>query len=271
MRLKDKVVVVTGSTRGIGRAIAYACAKEGAQVVISSRTAPAVDKVVSEFKDEGFAVSGMVCDTSKASDLEKLFQHSKDNYKRVDAWINNAGVSGGYQPLDEFEENELQTVIDINVSGVLQACRIVIPYFRERSGVIINMVGMGWKGNPAAYSTPYAASKAAVASLTKSLAKENKDAPISIHAVAPGMVRTSLFKNLKVSPKVEENMKIMPYLLNALGADPESVGEAFVPIVAQEPGKTSGKIYSFLKGWRRVRGISLLAWYGVTGKMKTSK
>lgn len=272
MVLKDKVVVVTGSTRGIGRAITEAAAQEGAKVIINSRNESAVIKTVEEFKKQGFKASGVRVDVSNKDDLEKLLKHAVDTYGRVDIWVNSAGLSGGYKPLGEISGQEIQNIVDVNLTAVLKASRMIISYFQKQGGgILINVPGKGYKGGASPYTTVYAATKAGVASLTKSLAKENRGTGISINGVVPGMVRTDFFKDLKVSPQLENNMKVMPYLLNALAVEPGEAGRGFIPVMAQEPGKVTGKIYSLFKGWRRIRGISLMAYCGMTGKLKGAR
>jgi 3-oxoacyl-[acyl-carrier protein] reductase len=171
LKLKDKVIVITGSTRGMGRAIALACAKEGAKVVISSRDESQVKKTCERFKLQGFVVSGIAVDVSKPGDIKKLLDHAISTFKKVDLWINNAGLSSGYRYLDEISEEELSQIINVNVTGTLNACRVVIPYFvKQGGGILLNMTGKGGNGKPSPYMTTYAATKAAVTSLTKSLA-----------------------------------------------------------------------------------------------------
>ena len=271
MKLEDKVIVITGSTRGIGRAIAEACAKEGAKVVICSRQESAVKGTCETFKQQDFNVSGGTVDVSIQSDLEKLLQHTIETWGRVDVWINNAGLSGGLRPLNELSEEEITRIIDVNLAGTLKACRIIIPYFiQQGGGILINMSGRGGRGEASPFLTTYAATKAAVTSLTKSLAQENKAHPISIHSVIPGMVATDFYKELKTSPKLAASAQSMPYVLKALGVPIDVVGRSFVQIAAQEPGKVTGKSYSLFSGWRLIRGIGLMMWYRATGKIQTT-
>ncbi len=268
VKLKDKVIVITGSTRGIGRSIAKACAKEGAKIVISSRSEAAVKQQCDIFKRRGFAVSGIMADVTNKDDLYKLFKHAIETWGRIDVWINNAGISSGMRPLENVSEEEIAAIVNTNLIAVLNACHLVIPYFNHKSGVLINMTGKGGGGNASPYMTVYAATKAAVTSLTKSLAEENKAYPISIHAVSPGMVETDLIKNSKTSPMLRDHAESIPYVLNAIGLPVDEVGKAFVDIAMQEPGKETGKIYSLVKGLRLLRGIALLIWYRKTGKIK---
>ena len=158
MKLKDKVIVITGSTRGIGRAIAEACAKEGAKIVICSRQESAVKETYETFKQQGFNVSGVIVDVSIQSDLEKLLQHAIETWGRVDVWTNNAGLSGGFRHLDEMSAGEITAIIDVNLTGTLQACRIIIPYFiQQGGGILINMSGKGGRGDASPFLTTYAA------------------------------------------------------------------------------------------------------------------
>jgi len=271
MKLKNKVIVITGSTRGIGRAIAEACAEEGAKIVICSRQEPAVKETCEMFKQQGFDVSGMTVDVSIQSDLEKLLQHTLETWGRVDVWVNNAGLSGGLRPLDELSEEEITGIVDVNLTGTLKACRLIIPHFIQHGGgILVNMSGKGGRGEPAPFLTTYAATKAAVTSLTRSLAQENKAHPISIHSVIPGMVATDFYKDMKTSPKLAASAQSLPYVLEAIGVPLDVVGRSFVRLAAQEPGKVTGKSYSLMGGWRLIRGIVLMMWYRATGRIQTA-
>lgn len=270
MELAGRVVVVTGSTRGIGRAIAEACAQKGGRLVICSRDGGAVQKAVRELAQQGFEVSGAICDVSVAGDVEKLLQQAIESWGRVDVWVNNAGASGGYRPLDEMSPEEIAHIVDVNLTGTVRACRAVIPHFiQQGGGVLINISGKGGRGDVSPFMAVYAATKAAVTSLTKSLAQEYKEYPISIHAVVPGMVATDFFTDVKTGPKVADTVESLPYVLKAIGVPVDDVGHFVAKVAAQEPGKVTGKEYSVIKGARLMRGIALLAWFRLTGKIKT--
>lgn len=270
MKLKDKVVVVTGSTRGIGRAIAEECAREGAKVIICSRKEASVEETCLSLKNQGFDVSGMAADVSAWGDLERLLAHAIQTWGKVDVWVNNAGLSGGMRPLDEWSENEITQIISVNFTGTLKACRLVIPYFiKQGSGILVNMSGRGGKCEASPFLTAYASTKAAVSSLTKSLAREYKEFPISIHSVIPGMVATDFYKDMKTSPELTASAESMPYVLKAFGVPITEVARFCVRIAALEPGKSTGGNYSLLSGRRLVRAIWLMMYYRVTGKLKT--
>jgi NAD(P)-dependent dehydrogenase (short-subunit alcohol dehydrogenase family) len=270
MGLHGKVIVVTGSTRGIGRAIAQACASEGARIVLCSRDEGAVKRATDDFLRQGYEATGIAVDVSRQQDLERLLQHAIDTWGRVDVWVNNAGLSAGYLPLDEMSPEEIAEVVDVNLTGTLRACRIAILHFIEQGGgILINLSGKGGRGDASPFTTVYAATKAAVTSLTKSLALEYKDHPISIHSILPSMVATELTTDVKTSPKLSDATKTMPYVMKAIGVPVDVVGSFVAQIAAQEPGKATGKSYSVLKGKRLARGIALLTWYRLTGKIKS--
>lgn len=262
MKLKNKVVVITGSSRGIGKAIALSCAREGASVVVSSRSADSVKKTVSEIKSLNLNASGIPCDVSSPEDLQQLFDHATNTWGNIDVWVNNAGIASGFRTLHSQTSDEIKQVVDVNLFGTLNACRMMIPYFMKKGGgIILNMSGWGGRGEAPPYVTVYAATKAAVTSLTKSLAKENRKHPLSINCVLPGMIETDIYKDLKVSPETEKLMKYMPVLVRSLTIPLETVGKLFVELAAQKPGKRTGKVYS-LSNWRRmVRGVFLMFYY----------
>ena len=269
MKLKNKVVVITGSTRGIGRAIARSCAQQGARVVICSRKESAVKETCETFQKEGFKISGIKADVAVNADLIKLFKHSLETWGQIDVWMNNAGLSAGMRFFDELSEEEVKEIVDVNITGTMQASRIIIPYFiKQEKGILINMGGMGSRGEKSPYLTAYAVTKAAVASFTRNLAEEYKEHPISIHMIIPGMVETDFYNDIKVSTKLAKDIQNLPYALKAFSTPIEKVGEFCMEVAAKESGKNTGKTYSLLRGTRLMRGIGLMIWYRLTGKMK---
>jgi glucose 1-dehydrogenase len=253
---KSGVVVITGSTRGIGRAIAEACAKAGYKVVISSRKTENVKQAIVDFRSAGLEVSGIAVDVASAEDLERLKEFALQTYGSIDVWINNAGISGGYRTIQEMKPEEIQEVIDTNLTGTFNACRLLIPYFRERGGMILNLSGRGGSGKAAPYQAPYAATKAAVMSLTLSLAAENKNYKISINCVMPGMVATDMFENVVTCPETERQMSILPVILKSFASPIQDVQKLFVELCAQEPGKHTGRCYSAEKPRRYLRALA---------------
>ena len=171
-------------------------------------------------------------------------------------WVNNAGISGGYRTVQSMSPQEIKEVIDINLMGTFYACRLLIPYFlASGGGTIINLSGRGGHGNASPYQAPYGASKAAVTSLTRSLAAENKGKPLSINCLFPGMVETALYQNVQTCPETETKMGIMPVLLKAFATPMERVGRVAVEMCAVKPGSVSGKSYSAERPERYLRAL----------------
>jgi NAD(P)-dependent dehydrogenase (short-subunit alcohol dehydrogenase family) len=269
MKLQNKVIVITGATRGIGLAIAEACGKQGAKIVICSRNETAVDQTIDALTKKGVSISGTTADVSNGSDITSLMQHSLEKWGKIDVWINNAGLSSGMRTIHEMSEQEIKDVVNVNLTGTLMAAKLILPYFvKNKGGILINMGGRGSDGKASPFLTTYAATKAAVASLTKSLAQEYKSYPVSIHCVIPGMVATDFYRNISVGVNQEDNLASLPYVLKAFGVPVEEVGEFFAEISTQQPGKITGKTYSLLKGRRLTRGIGLMMYYRMTGKVK---
>jgi len=269
MNLMNKTIVITGSSRGIGYAIAEACAKEGAKVIISSRNAKAVEEAVQKLLAGGHEACGLTADVGKNDDLLALKEFAIRHYGRIDVWISNAGQSGGYLHLHDMTAEEIHEVVNTNLTGTLLAAKMIIPYFIEQKrGILINLAGRGSNGEATPFMTSYAATKSAVASLTRSLAKEYKDFPIHIHALNPGMVDTDLIRQARTTPDLEQDLKNMPLVMNAFGGPAEKVGTFVVKMLKGNADRKTGKIFSVLKGIKLIRGIGLMSWYGMTGKMK---
>jgi NAD(P)-dependent dehydrogenase (short-subunit alcohol dehydrogenase family) len=268
--LTGKVVVITGSTRGIGRAMAEACAAAGATVIVSSRTQRAVDETVIALEGTGASVTGIRCDVSIDADLEALFTHAIETHGHVDVWVNNAGMSLGMRHHVDTTPDEMRRIVDVNLIGTMVASRIVLPYFVERGGgVLINVSGRGGRGDAAAYTAAYAATKAAVMVFTKSLAEEHKTDPVSVLVFMPGMVDTDFYgEGMQVSPDLADVATNIRVVLDAIGTPIASVGPALVEAASTVPGKGTGTVHRAGGGVRGMAGGFKLVWARMTGRMK---
>jgi len=268
VRLKDRVMVVTGGTRGIGWAIAQAAASEGATVVICSRDETAVREKVSTLKETGGQASGIAADISRENDLEKLIEHTISAWGRLDIWVNNAGVSAGRKPFRALSMAEIDRLVGVNLAGTLKAARLVLPYFvKQGGGILLNMSGKGGDGHPAPFNATYAATKAAVVSLTRSLAQEYRRHPVSIHSISPGMVATDFYKDVLTRPEMAVQANKLASVMRVAGVPPEAVGRLVVEVASQRPGQVTGKNYSVIRGRRKWLGVIRLAWYRLNGKI----
>ncbi|MDU5492200.1 MAG: 3-oxoacyl-[acyl-carrier-protein] reductase [Clostridium perfringens] len=217
--LKDKVAIVTGGTRGIGRAIALKLADKGANIVINYRNS---DKEAEELKaileKKGVKVLTVKCDISNFEDSKDLMDKCKEVFGKIDILVNNAGITKDTLIM-RMKEEDFDNVIDVNLKGTFNCAKHASAIMlKQRFGKIINMTSVvGIAGN--AGQVNYAASKAGVIGLTKSLAKELGSRGITVNAVAPGFINTDMTASLSEKVK-EEASKNIP--LKRLG-DPEDV------------------------------------------------
>lgn len=217
--LKDKVAIVTGGTRGIGRAIALKLADHGANIVINYRNS---DKEAEELKaileEKGVKVLTVKYDISNFEDSKNLMDKCKEVFGKIDILVNNAGITKDTLIM-RMKEEDFDNVIDVNLKGTFNCAKHASAIMlKQRFGKIINMTSVvGIAGN--AGQVNYAASKAGVIGLTKSLAKELGSRGITVNAVAPGFINTDMTASLSEKVK-EEASKNIP--LKRLG-DPEDV------------------------------------------------
>lgn len=201
--LKGKTAIVTGASRGIGKAIAEELAKNGANIVLNYRTsATAVEEVLESIKQNGVNAIAVQADVSKSEEAQKLIQTAVDSFGRVDILVNNAGITKD-NLLMRMSEEDFDTVIDVDLKGVFNCIKYVSKVMlKQKHGKIINISSVvGISGN--AGQVNYAAAKAGVIGITKSAAKELGSRAITVNAVAPGFINTEMTDVLSDKVKQE--------------------------------------------------------------------
>ena len=200
INLTGKVAIVTGSSRGIGHAIAETLAKAGAKVMISSRNAGDCDRVVTEFQALGYTVSGFAADVADTASAQQLVQKTIDTWGDIHIVVNNAGIARD-NLIMRMKESDWDTVMAVNLKSIFNVSQAAIrPMLKARGGRIINITSVvGQMGNPG--QTNYAASKAGIIGFTKSLAREIASRNITVNAVAPGYITTEMTANLNDEAK----------------------------------------------------------------------
>ena len=195
LELNGKVAVVIGGTSGIGRAIAFGLAEAGAEVIPTSRRIEQVEAAAKEIEQHGRKTIRVASDVSDRSSLERLLASSIEAFGKVDILVNSAGRTKRAATID-FSEEDWNLIIETNLTGTLRACQIFGRHMLERRyGRIINIASLSTF--VALYEVAaYSASKAAVASLTKSLAIEWATSGVCVNAIAPGVFRTALNEKL---------------------------------------------------------------------------
>ena len=241
MRLKDKVAIITGGSRGIGFATAEKFLEEGASVILTASTQESADRAVEKLRQRypDSVVAGISPDLSSLESVRSAFREATAKYGCVDILVNNAGVSES-TPFTEYTEEMFDRVMDLNVKGVFNATRAASECMIARgSGVILSTSSMvSLTGQPSGLAYP--ASKYAVNGLTVSLARELGPKGIRVNAVAPGITETDM---MQAVPKEVIDPMIARIPLRRLGK-PEDIANAFVFLASQEASYITGVVLS---------------------------
>ena len=195
-QLKDKVAVITGAGRGIGRALAIGFAGQGAKVVCTARTQAQIDEVAGLIQEAGGSALSLVCDVTNAASVERVYDITRQTYGRLDIVIANAGGNLVRQSLEDSDIVAWEGTIRLNLIGVYYTAKFAIPYLKAEGGHII-VVGSG-VGHRVADNThsAYGASKAGAWMLTRVLARELSQYSICVNELIPGLVATDLTSNM---------------------------------------------------------------------------
>ena len=233
--LQDKVVLITGASQGLGRALALAFGGDGARVVVNARSEGSIGPVAGEIERAGAEVLALAADVSRAEDVERLVRETVARFGRIDVLVNNAGLLGPRVGIGEYPEDEWRTVIDANLTGPFLVSKAAIPHMPE-GGSIINVVsGVSVEGR--AEWGAYSVSKFGIEGLTQILAAELEELGVRANAVDPGGMRTDMRAaaypeedpQTRITP--EENTAVFVYL-----ASDESQGVTGERFKAQEFG-----------------------------------
>lgn len=217
-----KVIVITGSTRGIGFGLADAFLKQGCAVVISGRSRDGVAKAVAELAKQHTQerIFGQPCDVSDFASVQALWEAAKTRFGRVDIWINNAGLGNVTMPFWEQPPERLRNVVDTNITGTIYGCKVaILGMIEQGGGHIYNMEGSGSNGRIQPGLTPYNTSKRAIRYLTDSLVKETANTPVKVSAISPGIVITDML----MSGLGEKDAELGRRIFNILGDRVETV------------------------------------------------
>jgi dehydrogenase/reductase SDR family protein 4 len=208
--LENKVAIVTGSSKGIGKAIAKGLAQNGAQVVISSRNQEACDEVVKEFIEEGLKAIGIACHIGKEEQRKNLVDKTVEAFGRIDILVNNAAINPVFGPIEDVDPAIFDKIMDVNVKAPWSLSNLVLPHFQEnKNGSIINIASVEAL-TPGFGLGIYSTSKAAILMLTKNQAKEWGQHGVKANAICPGLIKTkfsaALWQNEKILGKIEKSL-----------------------------------------------------------------
>jgi len=245
-RLEGRIAIVTGSSRGIGRATALAFAREGAKVVVNYRRERSkAEEVVEEIEKLGGAALAFQADVGDRDAVERMVGETLRALGGVDILVNNAGVYLGAGTLLEFNEDEYDPMWRVNVKGVLQCSRAVAPHMMEkRYGKIVNIASVAGLGTALLPGNMlYASTKAAVIILTKRLALELGRHGINVNAVAPGLIRTEMGEGVQPAEEHGERMRYFEEnsILRRVGG-PEEVANVALFLASDESSFITGQV-----------------------------
>jgi dehydrogenase/reductase SDR family protein 4 len=245
--LTDKVAIVTGASKGIGASIAKAFAEFGANVVVSSRSQDAIDKVVSEIKADGYNANTCICHVGEDDQLTNLIETTINKYGKIDILVNNAGINPVYDRLENADEKLFNKILDINTKSPFKLSNIVFKYMKEnKAGSIINISSVeGHK--PDKGLGVYSISKAAISMLTKSQAKEWGKYGVRSNAICPGLIRT------KLSSVLWQNEEMLEAWLGDLPirrpGDPDEISGMALYLASEASSYTTGETFNIDGGY----------------------
>ncbi len=242
MRLKDKVVIVTGSARGMGRVIALRCAAEGARLTVCDVLD--VKPVAQEIEKAGRQALALKTDISSETATAEMAKKTYERFGRIDILVNNAAIIGGIEipdfmkPVDQLTGSDWERILNVNVKGTFLACKAVLPYMKaQKKGTIVNISSTtAYTGSPAFLH--YATSKGAVLTMTRGLAAALGEFNINVNAVAPGPVATEAMKAL-IHDDAAQSMASKQILKKPI--QPEDIAAAVVFLASDEAAMITGQ------------------------------
>lgn len=237
--LKDKVIVITGASRGIGEAIARACIDNGAKVVLASRKQADLDRVAASLPAD--RVLALACHTGKPEDVEALFSQAADRFGRIDGAVNNAATNPYFGPLLDTPDAAIDKTIEVNVRGYLYVARAFVKHARTREGggSIVNVASIaGLRAAP--MQGIYGATKAAVISMTQTLAFELGGSSIRVNAIAPGLVETKFASAIVANPMLRDHVVKRTPL--ARHAQPAEIAGSVLYLLSDAGSFTTGTV-----------------------------
>jgi 3-oxoacyl-[acyl-carrier protein] reductase len=247
-KLKGKVAVVTGASKGIGAAIALELAAEGAAVVVNySSSKEGADRVVAAITRRGGKAIAVQANVARKVDIQRLFAETRKAFGRLDVLVNNAGAYE-FAPLEEMTAEHFHKLFDLNVLGLLLTTQEAVRHFGPDGGSVVNISSLV-SGSPLANAAVYSATKAAVDAVTRSLAKELGPRKIRVNSINPGMVETEGFRAAGIH---ESDLRKQTEAQTPLGriGRPEDIAPAAVYFASADSAWVTGETLYIAGGFR---------------------
>ena len=247
--LKNKVAIITGARRGMGRTHALTLAKAGARVVVSDISQEDCEKVVEEIKKEGGEAMAIKCDVSKKSEVEAMIKETVEKWGRIDILVNNAGIAE-FKPFLDLTEEDWDRTININLKGYFLCGQAAAKEMaKKKSGVIVNIasIAMGQVGVGYPTLAHYSATKGGIVAMTQAMAVEWAPLNIRVNAIAPGAIETPMIDPLIADPKIKE-ATVSQVPLKRIG-QPQEVSNAVLFLASDESSYMTGSTVVVDGGW----------------------
>lgn len=275
--LDGKIAVITGGTRGFGYAVAQAYTREGARVVLASRSEEAVEQAVSDLTNAGAEATGIPCDVGDLDQVKALSEHAINSFGRYDIWVNNAGLSAPYGPTVDIPISEFERVVRTNILGVYYGSLIAMRFYLRNGharppfpGKLINVLGEG-ATRPVPMQSAYAASKSWIRNFTLALAKEDKNENVGVFALNPGLMETDLLRKVDVISGYQGRLTPLKTVMRMWGKLPEIPAQKAVWLASSETDGRTGLVIKELsffhiltgalrEGFRRLVGRPAADW-----------
>jgi glucose 1-dehydrogenase len=257
-KLDGKVAVITGASRGLGRAIATILSHEGAKVVLAARSIDSIQLNVEDLRNQQLEASAFQCDVAKPKQIEDLADFTLRKYGGFDIWVNNAGIAGPYGHTLDLTSDQFISVLQTNIYGVYFGSIVAMRHFLQRnSGKLVNILGAGSR-KPAPNQNAYGSTKAWIRVFTLALAEEYRASGVGVFALQPGLMETELLTEVVTFSNHEKRLSnFMPFLIRAAGKKPEVAARRVLWLVSSATdGKTGldirvGSRYGFFYGFLR--------------------
>ncbi len=265
--MKDKIVVITGSTRGYGYTIAEAMLKAGATVIVTGRSKEAIERTVNSLAGFG-SVSGEQLEVKNEAQVYDVVQRVVEKFGRIDVWVNNAGYSSSAGMVLDIDPQEALDMFLVNDLGTMYCTQAVMPHMLARkAGTLVNIYGNGSFLRPATPTGLYGTTKAWLTSFTRSLAKELTGSGVKVLGFSPGMLLTDMLTSPRiVGERGKELMKRYDFVLRFLAGEPENAAQKLVQAVSAQ--KKEFEEVRLFKPWTPMLGMLRVIWENIT---KTGK
>ncbi|MDO8569038.1 MAG: 3-oxoacyl-ACP reductase family protein [Dehalococcoidales bacterium] len=248
MLLAGKVAVVTGSARGLGKAMAVRLAREGAAVVVNDLNQADMDKTVGEIQGAGGKAVAIKADVTKRAEIRDMVKTTIDKFGKIDIWVNNAGITRHRPTFQDLTDEDWDAVLAVDLKGVFNCIQAVAPHMMERKyGKIINISSAQATGVSAHAGSNYnyGAAKAGVAQMTKAFARELGPHNINVNAIAPGHVPTLMSATSRTKAEMEEHARVRAKQ-SALGrvGTPEDIANCVAFLASEESSYITAQLIS---------------------------